>query len=220
MDSAPPSTTLPDFRTRTGLLQLAAAMLVLSAIAVAFDLPIASLLRERIPGELRRLLTWSELFAHGLGVALIAAMIAVLAPTQRRLLPQVLATAWGAGLVADGCKLLIGRYRPSHKLPEHITESFAGWLPVVFPISGHARFDHAVQSFPSAHTAVATGMAIALTALYPHGRWLFAGFAVLAACQRVQSGAHYPSDTLAGAAVGFAVAAWVVPRLKTKQVTP
>jgi membrane-associated phospholipid phosphatase len=44
-------------------------------------------------------------------------------------------------------------------------------------------------------------LAIGLAGCYPHGRWLFGLFALLAALQRIECSAHFPSDTLAGAAV-------------------
>jgi undecaprenyl-diphosphatase len=71
-----------------------------------------------------------------------------------------------------------------------------------------------MQAFPSAHTATAFGLAIGLTWLYPRGRWLFATFAVLVACQRIQSGAHFLSDTFFGAALGCVVAAVCIKYVK------
>lgn len=201
----------PPIRTR--LWQLAAFFFLLAALAVAVDIPVSQTLRTRLPGDLRRVVTWSELFAHGLGVGLIALLVVVLDPLRRAELPRVVGTAWGAGIVADVLKLLVARFRPNHLSPERITESFAGWLPVVYPVAGYRRLDHAVQSFPSAHTAVATGLALSLAVVYPRGRWMFALFAGLAACQRIESGAHYLSDTLAGAAVGCVVAAGLRARL-------
>ena len=63
-----------------------------------------------------------------------------------------------------------------------------------------------LQSFPSAHTATAAGLAAALIWLYPQGRLLFTLLAVLVGCQRIVSGAHFPSDVLVGAAAGCLVA--------------
>ena len=54
------------------------------------------------------------------------------------------------------------------------------------------------------------GLALGMTRLYPHGRWLFLTFASLATLQRMVVGAHYPSDCLCGAAVGLVVAALVM----------
>ncbi len=62
------------------------------------------------------------------------------------------------------------------------------------------------QSFPSAHTATAAGLAAALTWLYPQGRLLFPLLAILVGCQRIVCGAHYLSDVCIGAAAGCLVA--------------
>jgi len=48
-------------------------------------------------------------------------------------------------------------------------------------------------------------LAVGLAWLFPRWRWLFAAMAVLVGCQRIQAGAHYPSDVLCGAALGYAV---------------
>jgi undecaprenyl-diphosphatase len=66
-----------------------------------------------------------------------------------------------------------------------------------------------LQSFPSGHAATAAGLAVALAVLYPRGRWLFAVLAVLAALQRVEVQSHFPSDVLAGAALGCLTGALV-----------
>ncbi|MCP4814017.1 MAG: phosphatase PAP2 family protein, partial [Planctomycetaceae bacterium] len=50
-------------------------------------------------------------------------------------------------------------------------------------------------------TATAVGLAIGLSYLFPRGRWLFTFFALLAALQRMDSGAHFLSDTLVATAV-------------------
>lgn len=61
-------------------------------------------------------------------------------------------------------------------------------------------------SFPSGHTLHASAFAIVAIAYYPPLFWLLLPFAVLVACSRVVLGLHYPSDVLAGAAIGASVA--------------
>ncbi|OGH67893.1 MAG: hypothetical protein A3C15_01685 [Candidatus Magasanikbacteria bacterium RIFCSPHIGHO2_02_FULL_50_9b] len=58
------------------------------------------------------------------------------------------------------------------------------------------------KSFPSSHALVSFAVAMAL--LYRDRRWGFAAFALagLIAITRVLIGVHYPSDILAGAALG------------------
>ncbi|HID75702.1 MAG TPA: phosphatase PAP2 family protein [Planctomycetaceae bacterium] len=193
---------------RTRWLCLAAAALVVAAAAtMTIDCPVARWCQDdNCPRLLQQLCQVAESFGHGLGVALILATVWALDPSRRGELPRLALMSWGAGLMANLVKTLVARTRPHHfDFQGGVAQSFGGWMPGLSQGSGG-------QSFPSAHTATAVGLAFALAWLYPRGRWLFAALAVLVACQRVESGAHFPSDTLAGAAVGCLWAAlwcWV-----------
>ena len=57
-------------------------------------------------------------------------------------------------------------------------------------------------SFPSAHAANITGMAVLFSAKYNRLKWLFIGLAILVSYSRIYVGVHYPSDVLAGALLG------------------
>jgi membrane-associated phospholipid phosphatase len=206
----PPLLATPQSTRTAAAVPIAFALgsIVLASLALGIDLPLARWCQAgELPGDLRRILAWSEVFAHGLGVALIGLTIYILDPAQRRRLPRVFATAWGAGLAADVCKLIVARQRPYHFSGDAALDSFAGLFPGLWPVEGFTRWDHRLQSFPSAHVAVAAALAVALTSLYPRGRYLFLVFAVLAAGQRIDSGAHFLSDACVGAAVGVLVAA-------------
>ncbi|GHF71682.1 hypothetical protein GCM10010218_61130 [Streptomyces mashuensis] len=67
-------------------------------------------------------------------------------------------------------------------------------------------------SFPSGHTAAAAAFTTAVALTWPRAGALCAVPAALVAAERVHSGAHYPSDVAAGAAVG-AAAAYTARRL-------
>lgn len=54
------------------------------------------------------------------------------------------------------------------------------------------------------------GLAIALMVVYPAARWLFCLAPILVAYQRMDSGAHFFSDVLCGAAVGCVVASMTI----------
>ncbi|SEB66503.1 undecaprenyl-diphosphatase [Streptomyces sp. 2131.1] len=102
-----------------------------------------------------------------------------------------------AQLVSNGvCKQVSNRPRP----PEE-------WIP-------HDEVEDRPDSssFPSGHTAAAVAFTAAVVP-----SWRAAGMAcgvpaALVAVERVQSGAHYPSDVAAGAAIGL-LSAWLVRHL-------
>ena len=81
---------------------------------------------------------------------------------------------------------------------------------------------HAVRSFPSGHTAHAFMSVVFLNTVYgklkpdsPLRPWLWAGSLVAAGTVgylRYDAGNHFPTDILAGAAIG-GLAGWMVPRL-------
>jgi len=61
-------------------------------------------------------------------------------------------------------------------------------------------------SFPSGHTMHAVAFSMVAVAYFPGLFWLVTPFAVLVALSRPILGLHYPSDVLAGAALGAVIA--------------
>jgi undecaprenyl-diphosphatase len=61
-------------------------------------------------------------------------------------------------------------------------------------------------SFPSGHTLHAVGFTTVAVTAFPALAALLVPFAVLVAASRVILGLHYPTDVLAGAAIGYGVA--------------
>ena len=194
---------------------------IAAACAIApYDLVLSrSLSTDGVPGDLRRVLGLSEFFAHGFGVAMILIAIAVLVPSLRRAVPRVAACAFLPGLTANLVKLSVGRLRPGafttwslEQVPEpSIWQSWLGPFPGWTSEWSHG-FGHAIQAFPSGHTATAVGLAVGLTWLFPHGRTLFIFMAVMASLQRIVFQAHWPSDVFAGAAIGWLFARGILCR--------
>jgi membrane-associated phospholipid phosphatase len=202
----------PAIRRELAWLTIPLAFALAAGLALSVDCPISHwwiTWRDASPypkwinsglSRVRDLLEIFENFGNGLGVAVILFTIFVLDPARRWGMLRLGACAYGAGLAANGLKLLLARTRPNefHFLGD-VWTSFGAWLPGTSAGSMG-------QSFPSAHTATAVGFAAGLVWLYPRGRWLFPLFAVLTGCQRIQTGAHFLSDVLAGAALGSLVA--------------
>jgi membrane-associated phospholipid phosphatase len=208
---APPALHLPlppmDVRSRSPLrLWLPVVLGLLGFAALPADLPLARWFAAgHCPGELGRLLHLAEAYAHGFGVAAILLTVLVLDWRRRALFPRALATVVGAGLIANLLKMSLARARPhAFSLAGNVWESFGHWLPL-----NHAVSDF--ESFPSGHMAAAVALSAALIWLYPRGRWLFVGFALLAGGQRLYSTAHFLSDVVWGAAVGSFSAGLFLP---------
>ncbi len=198
-----PADTSDQPRFRSLKYGVVAAILILAApIVMLFDIALSkNLVAENLPGDIEKSIHLCEFFAHGFGVAMILISVAVLVPSVRRQIPRVAICAIVSGNVANAAKCLVTRARPIREpFPESIKQTFLGWLPIA---NVKGEFDYLVQSFPSAHTATAFGLAMGLSWLFPRGRWLFFGFAVLAGLQRIVSQAHWPSDTLVGAGLAI-----------------
>lgn len=182
-------------------------MLCLVAMGT-IDVPAAAVcLGKDLPGDIGKGLNLTEVFAHAIGIALICLAFVVLDP-RKRLLPRLFCLPILCGVGANLVKLVVTRHRPHSFTVESLPpalDTFGG-----FPGSLH---DHALQSFPSGHTAAAVGFAIALSRLYPKASPLFISYALFAACQRVVVGAHFVSDTFAGSAVALLISAFFADRL-------
>lgn len=181
---------------------------VAAAIVMPWDVAIAGWVSElSIGGDLRRLIHLSETFAYGLTVILLLLAIHAADPAARRALPRVVAVVFGAGLAANLVKCSLARFRPMAMPPDIDSwQTFVGWLPAVRAGGWDMKWNHDLQSFPSSHTAVAVGLAIALGQLYPRGRTWFAIFAGMAAFQRLYAGAHFLSDVLLAAGLSCLLA--------------
>jgi membrane-associated phospholipid phosphatase len=173
--------------------------------ALAVDVPLAAWAHRGVaPSLLYKVCGLSEAVGHGVGILMIACVIAVLDPERRGAMPRLLAAALGSGLAANLFKLSLARARPAHfEWDGNGLDTFGEW----FPLLGNTSW---TQSFPSSHAATAAGLAIVLSWMYPRGRWLFPAFAALACGQRILEEAHYLSDVLWGSAVGCVFASLCV----------
>ena len=187
---------------------LVGALSVLAVLALAIDLPVSQWMhtRQGLKG-LHQPLQVVEAFGDSVGVGIVLITLSLTMVARRRELLRVFFTVLAGGLLADVVKFFVARLRPRSYPGEglfHVeseTDTFYGWLP--FLQSGAVAVGSKYQSFPSAHTATGVAFAVALTRMYPLGGWWFGFLAAMIALQRVETGAHYVSDTCFGAAVGL-----------------
>lgn len=144
----------------------------------------------------KHLLLWARLCrllsrtADGFGYPLLGAALWIWGDTRGELFVLTLATAfllerplyW---ILKNGLK----RDRPAVAIPD--IKSF------IIPSD---QF-----SFPSGHTSGAFATATALTLFFPETFALVYAWAVLVGISRVTLGVHFPTDTLAGAAMGTSI---------------
>jgi membrane-associated phospholipid phosphatase len=182
-------------------------LLILTIGTMPWDLRVSfNALKIRIPGDLRRLVQFGEVFAHSAGCVVILGSLLWIDVKNRPKLWKAVAFVALCATIANAAKYFIPRSRPNsykefvdHLFPKTSWETFGSPLT-------ESWFDEALRSFPSGHSATALAMAIGLTYVYPRGRWVFLTLAVLAMLQRLFSGAHYASDILAGVTITVAIA--------------
>ena len=167
--------------------------------------------KDAVPGELMIFLNHTEPFGHGYGVGMILITLWVVSRCDRRRITLIACCSYGAGIAADVIKICIGRLRPSALAEQELASSFRGLMPLATE-SWSDLLNTAHHSFPSAHTATAFGLAVALAHFYPTGRTWFMTLATFVAIQRIVSGSHFPSDTFFGAAMGMVIAYHILDR--------
>lgn len=187
---------------------LGLSLLVLAAAATILDLPVARQFRPRSGeqrfypalGQFTKVVNLCEAFGYGGTVLLLVLLAGRLDPAGLRAMPRLLAGAFGGGLAANLVKSLVGRTRPkASELDGNVLVTFEAWLPM---LDGATRI-HNLQSFPSAHTATAFGLATVLSWRSPRGGPIFFLLAAAAGLQRIQVMDHFVSDVLCGAGLGI-----------------
>ena len=113
-----------------------------------------------------------------------------------------------AGLVAEILKIAIRRERPGLNDGLH---GFRAW--------SDRPFNGAGLALPSSHAAVAFGGAAMLAWMFPRARWV--GYTLAAGCglTRMLAGAHFLSDVVMAAGIGWVAAALLVQRFPVESPT-
>jgi len=204
----PRAVVMPAWRARRRLTRTA-AVIVLAVVAAmllvdAWAVKVATGLPEPVANFFNWITDFGKSVRLLVPIALMLAAVAIidnptLARTSRGVLAAVavrLGFLFAAialpGLVFTILKRLIGRARP---LVEGTADPF-----IYHPF----RWSVEYASFPSGHATDAFAIATAVGALWPRLRPVMWTYAVLIALSRIVLTAHFPSDVIAGAAVGTA----------------
>ena len=134
-------------------------------------------------------------------VALLGGMYLLGSRNDKDTATLAFAALVNTGIQTEGLKRLTGRARPGMD----DGGDFEG-----------PRISQGYTSFPSGHTGAAFAVATVLAKRHPKQKWLYYGLASAVGLSRIQKGAHFPGDVLAGAAIGIYTGNWTVkhgPRL-------
>lgn len=144
-------------------------------------------------------------FAQVLTLITVIALVTLFDGRRKRIIIALLVAQIGAKFTYEVAKHSIARDRPYLVFARAETESdndapvqAQTWRGVRF---GNTSRDY--QSFPSGHTAAAFAMAGVLAWYYPRAALLFWILAAGCGVTRVIELAHWPSDCVVGAALGY-----------------
>lgn len=173
-----------------GLLILCGLMMILERLGTPTTLQLS------FKGDIKRETQWLAQYGQSVCTAVAAVLVWQLDPPNRKFaLPLILAVVL-ASVASFIIKRLAGRVRPNREN----AGKFLG------PSLAHANHR---ESFPSSHSACAVALSVVLTHLYPQAATTWWTLALLTAALRYALDAHWPSDIIAGIAVGYA-AGWLV----------
>ena len=173
-------------------LALWAPTVVATGAAMANDVPLYRLLRDRVYDPRlggHRVSYWGSYLGEGYVDAAAFAAVGLLGKKKgRRVCLEGLESLAAAALVSRGAKLAFRLERPSFD-PGH-----KHWFSRL-----------SADSFPSGHAMSAFASAAVLSTEYPELAPVFYLVATYVGLARVQQGTHWVSDVLVGAAIGMAL---------------
>jgi membrane-associated phospholipid phosphatase len=192
-------------------------LLLLAGLALPFDGPLSAWFVgwPDLSSDPRRVAETLREFGQGASIVLVCVLIWLLDPARRRWLLDLLAGIATVGAATVALKILLARTRPKHGDPWQFLGPVKPWD------FGDGREHHSWEvghqivselwSMPSNHAAFAAMLSVFLAWYYPRLRGLVIALTAVVAVGRVTAGAHYPSDVLAGLALGWA-GGWLAVR--------
>jgi undecaprenyl-diphosphatase len=171
-------------------------VILLAASAVLFlleRLGVPTTLDLHFKGDIKRESRWLAQYGQSVCTPVAALLVWQLDPNPQLKPIQVIVCVLAASIACTILKRLLGRVRPGREQAGR----FLG------PSWRHANYR---ESFPSSHSACAVALSTVLAVLYPNAAATFWALAIICATLRYLLDAHWPSDVLAGCAMGYGVA--------------
>ncbi len=212
------------FRMKWKHVALAGATLAATAVLVANDESIYRSFRDYRDRH-RWVRTWSPratrlgefAWPWGISAAFVAGGLALGDNYARNTGWLAMEAMLHSGLVVQLGKHLAGRQRPSY---ENGVDRWHGPAAFFKRYQEGDTFSH-YDAFPSGHTVTAFSLATVIASRYPRPFLVpLLGYAAAAACglSRLTEDAHWMSDVLVGAVVGYAVGRMVVRNQKKRRL--
>jgi membrane-associated phospholipid phosphatase len=211
--------------TRRRRLLLSLGLIALGLATVPLDGAVRDFFwTRRVGGDVKRELEFLQQFGAISSIVLISLVILLVDPADARLkwrrIADIAVAAALSGLIGNLLKMFFGRPRPLFDDPMHLlgplgkypVESASGGVRLMSAWEMGARGVSDLWSMPSSHAMAGACLAFCLSTLYPRLRPLCVGLAVIVCSARVLLNAHYVSDVLIGAALGWLIAAFALRR--------
>ena len=211
--------------TRRRRLLFGLGLIALGLATVPLDGTVRDFLwTRRVGGDVKRELEFLQQFGAISSIVLISLVILLLDPADARLkwrrIADIAVAAVLSGLIGNFLKMFFGRPRPLFDDPMHLlgplgkypVESASGGVRLMSAWEMGARGVSDLWSMPSSHSMAGACLAFCLSTLYPKLRPLCVALAVIVCSARVLLNAHYVSDVLIGAALGWMIAAFAMRR--------
>lgn len=170
---------------------------------------------ESVGGDIDRELRLVEQFGGITSLVVVGVLILRLDPSKRARLWDLALAAGATGFISFLTKVAIGRPRPVLSGHDTIlgTTNAIATTKSPEPTYTWELWESGVSqlwSMPSSHSSSAFALAAFLAMVYPRLRPFAYTLAVIVGLARIMHGAHWPTDVLAGALVGYWVSTVVV----------
>lgn len=207
--------------SRTRLI-LIISIFAAAAAVMPFDGHISrAFIGVKLGGDIKRELEAIQQFGGISSLVLFGLIVLLVDRANFRRIADLAAVMVCVSVSVSVIKMLVGRPRPKYDDPfsfclpwktyavDGPSDSLAEKVQIHAWQIGAARH-HELWSMPSSHTAAAVAFAVFLVRAYPRLRPLAVALAIVVGICRVVLRAHYPSDVLVAAGVGWAMATLVL----------